>query len=67
VADVQRLSWLEARRLQLAAEQGGGLGLLIRPEAVRHQPSWADVRLLVEPLPTTSPDMSPMPATCPPG
>ncbi len=43
------------RRLQLAAEQGGGLGLLIRPESVRCQPSWADVRLLVEPLPSTSP------------
>ena len=42
------------RRLQLAAEEGGGLGLLIRPEAMRHQPSWADVRLLVEPLPITS-------------
>jgi hypothetical protein len=38
------------RRLQLAAEQGGGLGLLIRPAAVRGEPSWADVRLLVEPL-----------------
>jgi protein ImuA len=44
------------RRLQLAAEEGGGLGLLIRPGAARHQPSWADVRLLVEPLPTASPD-----------
>jgi len=43
------------RRLQLAAEQGGGLGLLIRPESVRSQPSWADVRLLVEPLPSKSP------------
>ena len=43
------------RRLQLAAEQGGGLGLLIRPESVRAQPSWADVRLLVEPLPSRSP------------
>ena len=43
------------RRLQLAAEQGGGLGLLIRPESVRRQPSWADVRLLVEPLPSRSP------------
>ena len=43
------------RRLQLAAEQGGGLGLLIRPESVRSQPSWADVRLLVEPLPSPSP------------
>ncbi len=43
------------RRLQLAAEQGGGLGLLIRPQSVRSQPSWADVRLLVEPLPNLSP------------
>ena len=43
------------RRLQLAVEQGGGLGLLIRPESVHAQPSWADVRLLVEPLPSTSP------------
>ncbi len=43
------------RRLQLAVEQGGGLGLLIRPESVRSQPSWADVRLLVEPLPCISP------------
>ena len=43
------------RRLQLAVEQGGGLGLLIRPENVRRQPSWADVRLLVEPLPSLAP------------
>jgi len=43
------------RRLQLAAEQGGGLGLLVRPESVRSLPSWADVRLLVEPLPSRSP------------
>ena len=39
------------RRLQLAAEQGGSLGLLLRPASVRSEPSWADVRLLVEPLP----------------
>ncbi|MEN6459354.1 MAG: hypothetical protein ABFC63_10535 [Thermoguttaceae bacterium] len=39
------------RRWQLAAEQGGTLGLLLRPAAVRSEPSWADVRLLVEPLP----------------
>ncbi len=45
------------RRLQLAAEEGGGLGLLIRPAAAREEPSWADVRLLVEPLPAeTLPD-----------
>jgi len=42
------------RRLQLAAEQGGGLGLLIRPEKARREPSWADFRLRVEALPTVS-------------
>ncbi len=39
------------RRLQLAVEQGGGLGLLIRSKRARYEPSWADVRLLVEPAP----------------
>ena len=43
------------RRLQLAAEQGGGLGLLVRPESVRPQPSWAHVRLLIESLPSHGP------------
>jgi hypothetical protein len=43
------------RRLQLAVEQGGGLGLLIRPQGVRRQPSWADVRLLIESLPSLAP------------
>jgi hypothetical protein len=55
VAWPERLEAKTFRRLQLAAEQGGSLGLLIRPERVRHEPSWADVRLLIEPLPTSSP------------
>jgi protein ImuA len=42
------------RRLQLAAEEGGGLGLLVRPQDMQHEPSWADVRLLVEPLPMSA-------------
>ena len=46
----EKLDGRTFRRLQLAAEEGGGLGLLIRPLAARHEPSWADVRLLVEPL-----------------
>ena len=44
------------RRLQLAAEEGGGLGLLVRPQHARHEPSWADVRLRVEPLPAATAD-----------
>jgi protein ImuA len=39
------------RRWQLAAEEGGTLGLVLRAAASRQEPSWADVRLLVEPLP----------------
>ena len=42
------------RRLQLAAEEGGSLGLLIRPPAARSELSWADVRLWVEPLPAAA-------------
>jgi protein ImuA len=42
------------RRLQLAAEAGGGIGLLLRSAEYRFQPSWADIRLLVEALPFES-------------
>lgn len=38
------------RRWQLAAERGGGLGMLIRPATARGEPSWAELRLGVEPL-----------------
>ena len=38
------------RRLQLAAETGGAIGLLLRPARYRVHPTWADVRLLIEPL-----------------
>jgi len=44
------------RRLQLAAEQGGGVGLLMRSLGVRHEPSWAEVRLLIEPLSSAAPE-----------
>jgi protein ImuA len=49
------LAWLqkfpaqEARRLQLAAESSGALGIFCRPAQARGQPSWANVQLLVEP------------------
>ena len=45
----ERIAGRTFRRWQLAVEQGGGLGLLLRPEAARADPSWADVRLWVEP------------------
>jgi hypothetical protein len=40
------------RRLQLAAEAGGGLGFLVRPMACRGEPSWAAVRLGVSAMPS---------------
>ena len=51
VCDVDRLSPQACRRLQLAAEIGGGLGILMRPAQARGQPSFAEYRLLVQPLP----------------
>jgi hypothetical protein len=48
----ERLDDRTFRRWQLAAQQSGCLGLLLRPEAARNEPSWADARLWVEPLPT---------------
>jgi protein ImuA len=42
------------RRWQLAAEEGGCLGMLLRPEAARSEPSWADVRLLIEAFPAAA-------------
>jgi protein ImuA len=40
------------RRLQLAAEAGDTLGLFLRPGRAMAEPSWAEVRWLVEPLPS---------------
>lgn len=51
VCDVEKLSPQTCRRLQLAAEIGGGLGILLRPAQARWQPSFAEYRFLVQSLP----------------
>ncbi len=45
-----RLSPTVLRRWKMAAEAGGGLGLLFRPDLARREPTWADLRLRVSPL-----------------
>jgi len=49
-AAIDRVDEHSLRRWQLAAETGDTLGLLVRPERVRHEPSWAELRLWVEPI-----------------
>ncbi|MFN9604396.1 MAG: ImuA family protein [Planctomycetota bacterium] len=50
VAAMHRLDDRVARRLQLATEHGGGLGILVRDaHAARRYPSWADVQWRVRP------------------
>jgi len=46
----EKIDALEFRRWQLAVEKSGALGLLVRGASDRKEPSWADVRLLVEPF-----------------
>jgi protein ImuA len=55
IAEVGTLEDRVARKLQLAAEQGGGLGVFIRDaRAARAQPSWADVQWLVRSTTSTT-------------
>ena len=44
---IARLTSRDFRRLQLAAQAARTLGVLLRPESARTEPSWADVRLEV--------------------
>jgi hypothetical protein len=46
----ERLPPTVHRRWKLAAEVGGGVGLLFRPDPARREPAWADLRLRVTPL-----------------
>jgi len=48
IAELGTLDDRTARRLQLAAEQGGGLGIFLRDaKAARGQASWADIQWLI--------------------
>jgi protein ImuA len=49
VTPVWRLSRVQARRLQLAAERGGGIGILLRPASAMSRPYAAATRWLVKP------------------
>lgn len=48
-APLARIDVREFRRLQLAAESGGTVGMLVRPADVRGEPSWAEAQFLVRP------------------
>lgn len=47
-AKIDELSNVAFRRLQLAVEESGSVGFLIRSERALRQPSWANVRLTVQ-------------------
>jgi protein ImuA len=48
----QHSHWSTAlRRWQLAARSSGAVGLLVRPQTAARDPSWAEARIAVEPLP----------------
>jgi hypothetical protein len=50
----RRLDGRTFRRLQLAAESSGAIGLFVRPATAAREPSWADLRLTVAPRPSSS-------------
>ena len=53
-APLARIDVREFRRLQLAAESGGTVGLLIRPADVWGEPSWAEAQFFVRPRASTA-------------
>lgn len=57
-APLERIAPRDFRRLQLAAEQGNTLGLLLRPATVRGEPTWSDLQLLVEPISSPAPNQT---------
>lgn len=56
VADASRLGLTESRRLQLAAEEGGALGLLLRPTWEMGELSAARTRWRIAPAPSADAD-----------
>ena len=52
IGEFERLSDRDSRHLQLAAESGGAVGVLLRPPSALNTPSFASVRLLLDPLPS---------------
>jgi hypothetical protein len=45
------------RAVQLAAENGATVGLFVRPISVRGQPTWSELQLLIETLPSNGPSV----------
>jgi hypothetical protein len=54
IGKFERLAAADFRRLQIAAETGGGVSFLLRSAAVLSMPSFATVRLLVMPVATAA-------------
>jgi len=52
VAWPKRIHPTSLRRWQLAARRSQAVGMLVRPEAARREPSWAEARIAVAPLPS---------------
>jgi protein ImuA len=51
IGALNRLTQVQARRLQLAAERGGGVGILLRPYSAASTTYAASTRWLVRPAP----------------
>lgn len=51
-ANIERINSTSFRRLQLAAKASSGVGFLVRSANTVRQPSWAEVRLRVHPVPS---------------
>jgi len=53
LCQIDHITTQQFRRLQLAAESGTAIGMLIRPAVAQRQSSWADLRLQVSPRPSS--------------